>query len=784
MFLELQIIFILFLAANIQIIYFPQAILLNIILPFLLLLFIPGQLMLKSLDLRKNTFWESLSLSVGISTALLMILGLIANFTLPIFGIVPLSKLPILMGLDSIVLVLFLINFSKYKSLSRKSGLQKINIPQFLKKIRTLKVPINIDLSAQLFTLVVLVFPILSIFGVMSLNNLEGNYFTMALLGGIGILVLLLTFFKDKLLEGIFPTSIYFVGLSLLLMTSLRGFYITGHDVQFEYYIFHLTKSHQFWNIEFYKDAYNACLSITVLPTILSNFFTFNDVYIYKVVFQVIFAFCPVIIYFFLKKYTSTFIAFISAFYFLTFPTFLNDMPMLNRQEIAFLFLSLLFYILFIKDRMKGRLLLLIMFGFGVVTSHYSTNYIATFSLILTYIIFKMIRIKNFKKILLKIPLINIFMQKIFTMRLKQFVPLPLVLSLIVLTLFWNVIITKTSGDLVNTTKKAVLNIGNILNKDNKSVDTSYSLFSSGSVSDEKYLDNYIKRLINDANEEKVTDFYDENLIGSYTPDVVKLQKLPLTNIGLFLEGLGLNIFSTHHEMRQMLAKLIQVLIVLGLLGLLLLKTVKTYDAEYVLLCFVSIFLIALMVIMPGVSVSYGLLRLFQQALMLFGLPIVLGTILIFGKLRLKDRTRSYIVSTIAIIYFLNLSGFLAELTGGYYPELNLRNEGIYYNAYYVHKGEAASIDWLSKSMEENVTVQSARIDGDKLWAYGNIPTIEGSIPQTFRKSAYVYVSYINTATGNTVISVDRSIMTKYPTEFLDQNKNLIYTNGQSKIYR
>ena len=65
--------------------------------------------------------------------------------------------------------------------------------------------------------------------------------------------------------------TIYLLSLSLLLMTSLRGWFVTGHDIQREFRVFELASGQGVWNIESFPDAYNACLSVTILPTIIER---------------------------------------------------------------------------------------------------------------------------------------------------------------------------------------------------------------------------------------------------------------------------------------------------------------------------------------------------------------------------------------------------------------------------------------------------------------------------------------------------------------------------------
>ena len=144
-----------------------------------------------------------------------------------------------------------------------------------------------------------------------------------------------------------------------------------------------------------FQDAYTACLSITILPTILTNLLSVQDMYIFKVIFQILFATSPVIVFFIIKNYVTPIFAFLSAIIFVTFPTFFTDMPMLNRQEIGLIFFGLALYVM-LKRRLAPqfypnltlfpasnstlslttRRMLFILFALCVVVSHYSTNFV------------------------------------------------------------------------------------------------------------------------------------------------------------------------------------------------------------------------------------------------------------------------------------------------------------------------------------------------------------------------------------------------------------------------
>ena len=137
-------------------------------------------------------------------------------------------------------------------------------------------------------------------------------------------------------------TSTYLLGLSLLLATSFRGWYITGHDIQEEYRVFELTKGRGVWNIASFAtpttpaSASRSCpprslawLASTILTSTRSSSSCLRRLPSARVPAG--------------HEHWSKDIAILGVVYFVGFPTFFTDMPYLNRQEMAFIFLGLAF---------------------------------------------------------------------------------------------------------------------------------------------------------------------------------------------------------------------------------------------------------------------------------------------------------------------------------------------------------------------------------------------------------------------------------------------------------
>ncbi len=383
------------------------------LISFCTYILLPGFLISLILRIRKLSFWENLLFIVGLSIAFLEFGGLLLNILLPLFGVEnPLAFQNIVFGFDIYILLLFIFAWIRTK-------------------------------------------PVLATLGAIVLNNGGSNILTLILLGAIAVYSLLLVLFRDKIAVDLYPYAIFFIGIASLFTTSLRSWYISGHDIEIEFYVFQLTNTHHIWNMAFFQDTYNACLSITILPTILTNLLAIPDMYVYKVIFQILFATSPVLVFFIVRNYTTPVFAFLSAFLFMSFPTFFSDMPMLNRQEIGFIFFGLALYMMLERNRTQQfstksgilplselsfsmRRILFIIFALSVIVSHYSTNFVLlgliAFVYVLTLIISRSFMKNTFALSMRRILLIVFALSVIFSHDSTNFVLLGLIAFVYVLT--------------------------------------------------------------------------------------------------------------------------------------------------------------------------------------------------------------------------------------------------------------------------------------------------------------------------------------------------------------
>ncbi|BDZ68510.1 hypothetical protein GCM10025860_19580 [Methanobacterium ferruginis] len=195
--------------------------------------------------------------------------------------------------------------------------------------------------------------------------------------------LIVIFYLKERVNPVIYPISLWLISLGLLLMHALTSNYIIGRDVHAEYYCFQLTLNNLHWDINNYYNPYNACLDITILPTIYKVISSINSEYIFKLYFSIIGSFLSLILYFVSKNYFKKEYAYCAGLLF-TFQIFFINITGAARQEIAILFFFLAVMVLFDKylKKLVQRKILFLIFIFSTVISHYTTSYVALVLLI------------------------------------------------------------------------------------------------------------------------------------------------------------------------------------------------------------------------------------------------------------------------------------------------------------------------------------------------------------------------------------------------------------------
>ncbi|MDB5184232.1 MAG: rane protein-like [Candidatus Saccharibacteria bacterium] len=683
-------------------------------------LFVPGYLLLTSLGHSIHSKVEVFSLAAGLSLFLMLTGGLLLN-SLHAFGLDrPLDTVPIFVLFDLITLIL---------------------LAFCLRKTLHPKMP-NLHFSKEELVagLILTALPLLSIGGAIRLNNGASNILTMIMMALVAVMFVWLA--GRLKLQRLYPYAIFMVAVAVLFGNSLRGWNITGHDIHHEFSVFQNAIAAGYWNKTTVSgDPYNACLSITILPTLIAKLTTIPDAYVFKVIFQVLFAsFLPALFCIF-RRFATKQVALIGVFAFMTFPTFTNDMPFLNRQEIAFIFFILMMMVNFMKIPHRLKTSLTVMFIISLILSHYSSSYVTFGVFLVAPIFYKFLSRHTSQKETLYTPLRS----------------LPIIALALIGTFLWNVQITASTGNLNGTLKSTYTNLfGASKDKDK----FSYSLFSPPTP------------------QEPIVKFNNYKNSQDGAVKLVPAQQIPVTGLGSFIgKMVNVNVHTVNVAYHAFLAKVLQLLVVAGTIVLVTVQRRRKpeYDTYLVSLICAFILFLALFTLLPQLSVDYDVTRLFQQSLIVLWLPSILISQRLFFFIKVKYRL--YFAAAIYAILYLNLAGFVPQLTGGFPPQLPLNNSGIYYDYFYTQTSDIYGTKWLgqNKSGQRHVTFDTTS-SSPKL----SYPVGVGFV--NYGQGGYLYLNYNNNARGlyRTIIS---GAFIEYTHTTATKDRNLIYSNGDSTIY-
>jgi len=712
---------------------------------FIFLMFVPGLIVLLNTRLERLKLFEFLIFQLGISVTSIMILGLFVNWILPVLRISlePLNLTALLIIFNIFLLMLLAITLN----LNKKTAIK-------------IKIPNQNQLSLGLIY-VALFFVPLSIIGATKLNHQISSKLPMLLIFLISAYVFILTIYRKKLTETVFPISIWLISLSLMFMYSFRSEYISGWDNHLEYHVFQLTKNHQHWIPDSFPNPYNSCISITILPTIFSLFTGIPDIYILKLIYPVIFSFVPVAIYLLGRYYLTSFQAYLGAFFFSSQWMFMNQYPFIYREQTAMLFASLLFLTIFhpkLPELLKNRLLLI--FGFSMVISHYSTTYLTVLVLTLSFlaaIFFKRLKFIN-----------NFHIRGVF------------IITLIFMTAYWNIYVTSSVNNIYRFIENNIATI-NLSILELKNNDTNWNLWKIGIDRQdiESKLNQYVQNLNSAATNTDLTgNSFGEHIIDQYPVEYKSQAYQPPVSLFFYELSKYLLIAIT----------LISLTSIIYGLFVLIPKSFQILDIEISILSWIYAFILGFSLIIQSGIYNIGPTRLFQQTLLILSVPIVLGAYHIFKKI-----TKNHYPEMTAILfigYFLFYTTFIQELTKGrpLIPEsYNLSNHGLYYDYFYTRDSEVASAAWLKTNRDNHYNIYADEVASLRLVSRASITDAKYDvIPSAIKKDAYVYLIFNNAVreTGYKKYLGRYVLSYTYPKKFLDDHKNLIYSNGDSQIYK
>lgn len=727
---------------------FSAVIMTPLIFPGLIML--PGLLSALVLRIKTKSGLDFLLYAFGIGIAFWILGGLFLNWSLPMAGMMrPLDFAPVLAFFNTAILLLIWRIRKKEHSFVLDTTNSRISFSD----LKMISIP--------------LMFIFLSMLGSELLNrsNLAGGAIIAIMILFIAIYAFQIIRAKRSPRDGIYAWGIWCASLALLLMYSMRSWHLLGWDVNLEYQVFQATLENGYWNPnQAGNREYNTCLSITILPTMLANLLPAYSEYIYKFTFQLFFSTMPVIVFALSRRYFSKNKSFLAAFLFFAQTWFYEQMPALIRQEIALIFFGLALMTIFdLRLDRKKQTFLFLVFSLAIVLSHYSTSYIWLAIFFLHLITFTALR--------------YIFPSLRETPRrltLKLFIVSAAFLFL------WNGVITSAGNALANFAKEVPSRASEAFSVETLKISIMRMSFSAPALNTEE---NLLKKYndITASSRSQYIDLYAESTYEGYIPEVIYTQGVWKPLLPPAFSGPVLTI----SRMSKLLAVIAFTLIGLSFILLSFRKRRAKSISEFTALGVATLPLILAIVFLPLFNVSYNISRLFMQVYIVLAPASVIGGIVTFRFLSGKKTSLAY-SAAIFCLFFLYSTGFMERIFGG--PmRITMHNQEYAYEPCYIYDSEVASAKWLDENNKSLSPVYADPLASLRIHAFTRFnENIRYELfPSYISKDGYVYMSKINTNYDVAYTSYNHNLIGyNQPVEFLEENKNLVYSNGESKIYR
>jgi uncharacterized membrane protein len=685
---------------------------------------------------------------------------------------------------------------------------------------------------------------LLAVAGATRLNNGLGPQVSMVAYTAIAGMLALLLIRHNRYAVEVLELGVFFGAGALLLLTSMRGWLITGHDIQVEYEVYRLNLGGGHWVISDYPTSYNACLSITLLPLALTKLTAISAAGVWKIVFPLMFAVAPVALFRSVHNLASRQVALLSSALFLTFPTFFTDMAYMARQEIAFVLLGAAVVVMS-DQRGDARLrrYALVPLLAGIVLAHYATAYVLVMVLGSGVVVTAAWRLldrigeRRRSRATAQVPADDIWDYGDWDyvedeagedgtsgasgalaadseggMRrrsaavpgpsapapkpaVRPFLPVWLVALTAVLAVGWAGPITHTSGQLTSTLTASWKEvIGH--SSDVGSADTSNSLVGGSNVTDDQRMAAYLAETRTATTHDRDQGLlYPQPVIDKYPTPVTSIPDLPLTSVGTGLQSLGLPVASLNGLVRFGIAAGIQLLLLIGtavaLLGLRYrrIRAELTPTRDQAALAVGSIAVLVLLTLVPQLTVDYSVLRALQQGIFFFGPFMAAG---LLWALRWCGRYRTPVVAAVIAVMAVDLTGVVPRLTGGYQPQLALSDSGQYYDEYFPTNEEMDAATWLQSvydhippDAQQTMMLQTSQDVFERIQSVYVGPA-QGTVnPLMLQPGSYVMLGHAEVDQDRASIDYrGTAVPYVYPTNLLEDLKDKIYVSPGVEIYR
>lgn len=702
----------------------------------LIMLSLPGLLLLRALRIPGSVVADLPALVPCASIIILISTGLVLDLVGPLVGLnTPLRTLPILVSIEAICVVLLI---------AARSVGPDIELPPL-----TLKNPISL-----LFPLIL---PLIAIAGAQLLNNDHSNKVALAVVLLCVVVLLAVILYASRLRESLLTMTLFSVGLALMYTYSLRGALVYGFDISTEYQRLTETVATGVWHTTHYNDAYGAMLSLTVMPTELHFLSGVSSLMVFKIIYPAIGALFPIEIYAIARRVLSRTLSFTAATIVIAQSGFMQEFPALARQEVAVsLFGAMVAVMLYRPQRRAAQLVLITLIALSMAVSHYSTTYVAItifgVAIILQWIISWFRQVPRFTD-----TLVVGFMASLLG------------------AVIWYGPVTQSATGLSAFSQTLTSQGLDLLPNQTPGENPIAAYLNSGQQT-------------MTASQYKTAVHRQYVLGGSPVTPLVDagLPKYSLQDDSVPVPPIK---FASIHRLINLTSLMFQQLLnILGIIGAILMACARRIRWPARVVGFLGLGAALFLIIMRlsgTLAVLYNSERALVQALGVFSITFCWVLERIARRWEGKRNAVLCLTALFLGAFVVNTSGLLGAMLGGG-TATNLANGGEDYERFSRTTQEISAASWLGSEVNSGHLVYAdryAQLPLDAVTTWGASAN-EDVTPLTIDQNAWVYASTANIVDGRTRVDFNNYLATyAFPEEFLEQNFDLVYSDGASEVF-
>ena len=725
----------------------------------------PGYALLNRFKLHRSSRFQDLFFSVLLS--LLVLQGFYVAYTVFCYGIG--FENSITQPQVFLIAVVILLISAQFLKKEMKGTLSPELIFDTLTKLRG---------KRFVLCLIPIALPLTALIAVTRLN-LRNDSITTAVFLYVCIGILLILCSKLVLVKstGLHYLIFYCTLLALLFGSTFRGdggFW--GWDINQEFAVASKVLLDHHW-IPTTDSSYNAMLSISVLPVVLSFLTNFSLTTIFKLFYPLIGALIPLASYCLMRRFVRNSIAMpVVIIETIGSISYIPQMTALARQVVGLTFFVGILLVLFdpVWDRKKKTRVILLL-TCGLSFSHYSSAYICSIIFVLA-------------------GLISFVLRRIGTFRRKALIPvtnLRLGLAILAITFIWNGALNNSAQDVNTVTKNLVTKGPQFLPS---TTGNFIDIWLSGAVTASESNAGDFKAAVLQQNAYKFPTL--KPTLASLTYEIIpaeypKSKMLLGTSIATFFYWLYI-IINTTFQFLIVLQVFLAMLFIIGLLSKRQQELLASNESRTVtvMLDLIPLTLVSLSIAFvlrtSGTSgVFYNAERGAFQLALIFSLSIAL---LLESFVKSTKRSHRKWFSALVLSCFV----FLQSATGliGYIyglPSSRISSIVSGDSPFVISQNERSAADWIDQNTPKNSYLQSD-ITANLVNLQKNIFEIRPFIAQTapfgIFMNSYVYLSKANLETGITRQIVGGLPAISVPFDYFNQNLSVVYSSGGARVYR